>query len=137
MQTGRGTGGCREFHPDLIDPVCLLLQQPNCFLIGETYPAAFRPVHLRNIGQPGNLPLDNYWKRIFELTFGLLSAYTIYSFADDQELLPYFNTHCFSLNPQAQICSSGWQLMTEIAQNIAFLEQSCSKKPDSFSFRRY
>ncbi|MEN6529972.1 MAG: hypothetical protein ABFC97_08980 [Anaerolineaceae bacterium] len=36
-----------------IDPVCLLLQQPDCFLIGETYPAAFRPVHLRNIGQPG------------------------------------------------------------------------------------
>ncbi|MEN6529971.1 MAG: hypothetical protein ABFC97_08975 [Anaerolineaceae bacterium] len=81
--------------------------------------------------------MDDYWKRIFELTGGLPSAYTIYSFADDQELLPYFNTRCFSLNPQAQICSSGWQLMTEIAQDIAFLEQSCSKKPDSFSFRRY
>jgi len=82
-----------------LDPNCLVVQPPTLFNLYPDYAAAFRPVHIRNVGSLAGEPLDDFWGTIYRI-IGLESApYTIHSFGDDQELRPYFNTHLFSIDP--------------------------------------
>lgn len=95
-----------------IDPCCLILRQPSEFLIKSPHKAAFRPVHITNVGQLVHEPLSEYWRKIYEATGNHLPDFSIKSFIDGEEILPYFNTHCFSLDPSIGLCAN-WLMTLE------------------------
>lgn len=78
---------------------CLIFNPPELFLMGKEYEAAFRPVHIRNVGSLMSEPLDGYWQRIYEVVGVEHAPYFVESFVDAQIIRPYFNTHCFAINP--------------------------------------
>jgi hypothetical protein len=99
-----------------IDPCCLLLRQPSEFLIKPSYKAAFPPVHITNVGQRVHEPLSEYWRKIYEATGNQLPDFSIESFIDGEEILPYFNSHCFSLDPSIGLCAN-WLMTLEKTWN--------------------
>jgi hypothetical protein len=78
---------------------CLFVNPPVLFELDPAHDAAFRPVHLRNVGSLVSQPLDDYWKRIYACVGMTESKYSVESFVDARLIRPYFNTHCFSINP--------------------------------------
>jgi hypothetical protein len=84
-------------------PESLILQPPTLFDLNTPqdalYAAAFRTVHHANIGSPARQPLDAFWSAVYR-SVGLDEAsYTTRSYVDDRELRPYWNTHCFAVDP--------------------------------------
>jgi hypothetical protein len=104
----------REFGKTLIwiDPVCLLLQPPMEFLLSTPKKAAFRPVHISNIGQSADESLNDYWQYIYGHTGCHVPDFYVESFVDEKKLLPYFNSHCFSLDSSLNICET-WMTKLE------------------------
>ncbi|MDO9086481.1 MAG: hypothetical protein Q7U53_09760 [Anaerolineaceae bacterium] len=82
-----------------LNPDCLIFNPLDLFVLGDQYDAAFRPVHIRNVGSLANETLDGYWQRVYEVVRVNQVPYTIESFVDGQVIRPYFNTHCFAINP--------------------------------------
>jgi hypothetical protein len=85
-------------------PENLIVQPPLLFDLAASdhtppYKAAFRTVHHSNVGSPADQPLDAFWAAVYR-SVGLDEAlYTTRSFIDDRELRPYWNTHCFAVDP--------------------------------------
>ena len=51
-----------------LNPDCLIFNPHALFVLRDQYDAAFRPVHIRNVGSLTNEPLDGYWQRVYEDT---------------------------------------------------------------------
>ncbi len=108
-----------------MDPSCLVIQPPGWFHLGETYDAAFRPVHIRNIGSPACEALDSFWGGIYEaLGVGDLPI-TITSFVDQQLLRPYFNSHAFSINPCLGIMRLWLEAFQQLIRDQSFQSSAC------------
>lgn len=105
-----------------IDPICLLLCPPLELLLQPPVKAAFRPVHIANIGQPVDEPLNHFWKSIFLRTGFPLSDFSLESYVDGRILLPYFNSHCFSLDPSIGICGDWVCVLQEILSDSSFAQ---------------
>ncbi len=45
-----------------LNPECLVVQPPILFDLGRSYDAAFRAVHIRNVGSLAAEPLDTFWQ---------------------------------------------------------------------------
>jgi len=102
-------------------PENLIVQPPLLFDLtasGNTpsYKAAFRTVHHSNIGSPADQPFDAFWAAIYR-SVGLDEApYTTRSYIDDRELRPYWNTHCFAVDPALGLLHAwreGFQAMVD------------------------
>jgi hypothetical protein len=78
---------------------CLMINPPALFDLGSAFDAALRPVHIKNVGSLAQEPLDDYWKTVYRAIGVEDAPFTVESFVDSQTLRPYFNTHCFSINP--------------------------------------
>jgi len=105
------------------NPQALVIQPPMLLDLHPPYQAAFRPVHIRNIGSLADQPLDRFWCTIYD-RIGLREApYAIQSFIDGQSIRPYFNTHIFAVDPKAGILQSWWTDFVALVQDEEF--QSC------------
>lgn len=82
-----------------LNPDCLIFSPPELFALEKEYEAAFRPVHIRNVGSLMSEPLNGYWQRVYEVVGVAEAPYFVESFVDTQIIRPYFNTHCFAINP--------------------------------------
>jgi hypothetical protein len=82
-----------------IDPACLIISPPLLFDLGQSFDAAVRPVHIRNVGLPSTVPLDGFWKKIFMKVGVHDIEATVESFIDKQRIRSYFNSHAFAANP--------------------------------------
>jgi hypothetical protein len=82
-----------------LDPAVLVLHPPQSYLLDGGTRAAFRPVHIRNVGAPFGGTLDAYWQYLYETLSCHRPQTSVTSFVDGQELFPYFNTHTFSIDP--------------------------------------
>jgi hypothetical protein len=108
-----------------LSPSCLIVRPPALLDLAPPIAAAFRTVHHQNIGSPAEEPLDAFWKGVYRAA-GLASApYTIKSFADQCEIRPYFNTHCFSLDPARGLCKAWAARFEELVADRAFQEGPC------------
>ncbi len=111
-----------------IDPSCLIVQSPMLFDLGEAFDAAFRPVHVRNVGLLSTKPLDAFWQGIYN-TLGLKDIpTTVTSFVDNQILRTYFNTHAFAINPSLGLMHRWHGLFQQLIgdeqfQNIAYQDE--------------
>jgi hypothetical protein len=44
---------------------CLIIYPPHLFDLGTSFQAAFRPVHIKNVGLSVHEPIDAFWKGIY------------------------------------------------------------------------
>lgn len=82
-----------------IDPACLIVRPPLLFGLDQTFDAAVRPVHIRNVGLSPTVPLDGFWKKIFMKVGVHDTEATVETFIDGQRIRSYFNSHAFATNP--------------------------------------
>lgn len=108
-----------------IDPSCLIIQPPELFELGSAFDAAFRPVHIRNIGLPPNAELDVFWRGIYDLLELEHLPFTVTSFVDNQRLRPYFNSHAFSINPTLGIMRLWCQHFQQLISDHSFQSTAC------------
>ena len=47
-----------------LSPNCLIIKPPRHFILDNQFHAAFRPVHIKNIGLSPSLPVDGFWNDI-------------------------------------------------------------------------
>jgi hypothetical protein len=108
-----------------LSPSCLIVNPPALFDLTPPLRAAFRTVHHRNIGSLAGEPMDAFWEGVYGAV-GLGGApFTIESFADRCEIRPYFNTHCFSLDPVKGLCGAWAARFEEMVADRAFQEGPC------------
>jgi hypothetical protein len=110
---------------------CLIINPPLLFDLGPSTgaapaDAAFRPVHHRNVGSLAHQPLDGYWQGVYRALEIDDMPYTVESFADRQTLRPYFNTHCFALNPALGLGRAWRAHFQEMVADQAFQAGPCS-----------
>jgi hypothetical protein len=110
---------------------CLVVNPPRLFDLGPASgaapaDAALRPVHHRNVGSPAHEPLDGFWQGVYGALGIDDMAHTVESFADRQTLRPYFNTHCFALNPALGLGRAWWAHFREMIADRAFQAGPCS-----------
>jgi hypothetical protein len=104
---------------------CLIADPPVLFGLGSSVDAALRPVHLKNIGSLIKDPLDGYWQGIYRAV-GIASApFSVESFVDGRILRPYFNTHCFSVNPAKGILGAWSDHFRRLISDMGFQSEFC------------
>jgi len=104
---------------------CLVVNPPDLFDLGPAFDAALRPVHIKNVGSPAQEPLDDYWKTVYRKIGIEDASYTVESFVDAQILRPYFNTHCFSINPARGILQAWREYFKSLVTDKKFQAGSC------------
>jgi hypothetical protein len=109
-----------------LNPDCLIFNPPGLFMLGEQYDAAFRPVHIRNVGSLASEPLDGYWQCIYQVVKVDNVPYTVESFVDAQTIRPYLNTHCFSINPAKGILQAWRAYFSTLLLDKEFQENYCN-----------
>jgi hypothetical protein len=118
-----------------IDPACLLLRPPEQLLLTPPHKAALRPVHIMNIGQPVGQPLNGFWRQIYDATGNRMPDYSLQSYIDAVEILPYFNTHCFSLDSSLGICAKWMATLDRLWNDETFLPHFSNSLQRVFLFQ--
>ena len=104
----------------------LILNPPTLFCLEGDHDAAFRTVHIKNIGSLAREPLDSFWEAVYR-TVGLDDApFTLASFVDEQIIRPYFNSHSFALNPSIGLCRRWLHLFKEMVSDKSFQSGPCA-----------
>jgi hypothetical protein len=104
---------------------CLIVNPPTLFSLDSSHDAALRPVHIRNVGSLCDEPLDPFWREIYRVLEVEESPFAVESLVDTQRLRPYFNTHCFSVNPAKKVLRSWWSHFKALASDQAFQAGAC------------
>ena len=108
-----------------LGPGCLVFSPPELFALGPDCDAAFRPVHIANVGSPRSQPMDNYWEAIYAAVGAQDGAESVESLADGQRLRPYYNTHCFAVNPGLGLMKQWLDLFRSLVRDKAFQSGPC------------
>jgi hypothetical protein len=109
-----------------IDPSCLVVKPPVLFELGSEFDAAFRPVHIRNIGLSPSEPLDAFWQGIYAALGVNDITTTVTSFIDGQCLRTYINSHAFSVNPALGLMHQWYELFQRLITDQHFQNAACS-----------
>ena len=112
-----------------IDPCCLVLREPSLLILDEKTNAAFRPVHIRNVGQPVEQEIDGFWKSVYQQCNTPQMTWVFESFVDEQNILPYFNTHCFCIDPNLGILEKAKSNLHSLVEDTGFIGEYCSDSP--------
>jgi hypothetical protein len=109
---------------------CLVIHPPLLFDLGPVSgappaDAAFRPVHHKNVGSLALEPPDDFWRGIYRALDVDDIPHTVQSFVDGQTLRPYFNTHCFALNPATGLGRAWWAHFKALVTDEAFQAGPC------------
>lgn len=111
-----------------LDTNCLVIQPPLLFDLTPDYAAAFRPVHIQNVGSLADHPMNEFWGTIYR-TIGVEDAsFTVQSFVDTQTLRPYFNTHLFSIEPSKGILRLWLEYFKILVADRQFQAEACSSE---------
>ena len=111
-----------------LDPNCLVIRPPAFFDLSPAFAAAFRPVHIQNVGSRADQPMDAFWSTIYQ-AIGISEApFTIQSFVDSQTLRPYFNTHLFSIDPSKGLLRAWQEYFMRLVADRQFQSGACSSE---------
>ncbi len=108
-----------------LGPGCMVFRPPELFALGPDYDAAFRPVHITNIGSPRSAPLDDYWAHVYAAVGAKDSDESVESLLDGRRLRPYYNTHCFSINPELGVMKAWLDSFRSLVADRAFQSEPC------------
>lgn len=108
-----------------MDTNCLIVQPPLLFDLGDTFDAAVRPVHIRNVGLTRKDPIDQYWRGIYYAIGVDDLPGAVDSFVDGQHLRPYFNSHAFAVNPALGLMCKWSEKFESLVSDRDFQERAC------------
>jgi hypothetical protein len=108
-----------------LGPGCLVFRPPEQFVLGTDCDAAFRPVHITNVGSLRSGPLDEYWKHVYETVGTQDGDRYVESLLGKQQLRPYYNTHCFAVNPALGLMAEWLKLFRSLVADEAFQSGPC------------
>lgn len=111
-----------------LDPECLIIQPPLLYDLEEDFDAAFRPVHLRNVGLSPDEPLNAFWKGIYRVLGVQDIQRPVNSFVDQQCLRAYFNSHGFSIRPQLGLMNRWQELFEQLVYDRQYQEIACKER---------
>jgi hypothetical protein len=94
--------------------------------LNKSTQAAFRPVHIQNIGLSADHALDPYWNKVYqEIGLGD-TGYRVESYVDMQWIWPYFNTHLFAIDPRQAVLRTWLNHFTALIADVSYQEATCS-----------
>jgi hypothetical protein len=108
-----------------MDPTVVCVQPPTLFSLGSDLNAAFRPVHIRNVGIPADAPLDEYWQTIYRKIGLYDKGMMVESFVDAQHLRAYFNTHAFAVSPSWSLFNLWSCCFESLVCDAVFQSRAC------------
>lgn len=88
--------------------------------------AAFRAVHISNVGSPADEPLDDYWRHVYEAAGLDDASFSIESLVDQRSLRPYFNTHLFAVDAGLGLMAEWKALFESLIDDAAFQTGPCA-----------
>jgi hypothetical protein len=69
--------------------------------------------------------MDGFWRRVYQAVGMGQTAFHVESFVDSETIRPYFNTHCFSVNPSLGLLRSWWNHFKALASDQEFQAGAC------------
>jgi len=108
-----------------MDTNCLIVQPPFLFDLGDSFDAAVRPVHIRNVGLTREDPVDQYWRGVYSAIGVDDIPGVVDSFVDDQHLRPYFNSHAFAVNPALGLMCKWSEKFEALVSDRDFQTRAC------------
>jgi hypothetical protein len=112
-----------------IDSGCLVVNPPVLYALGDDFDAAFRPVHIQNVGLRVDQPLDTFWQGIYAAVGISDASTTVQSFIDRQILRAYFNSHAFAVNPALGLLRRWLEHFQGLVCDDAFQQAACQDEP--------
>lgn len=112
-----------------IDPGCLVVNPPVLYALGADFDAAFRPVHIQNVGLRVSDPLDAFWQGIYAAVGLTDVSTTVQSFVDQQILRAYYNSHAFAVKPGDGLLGRWWEHFQALACDAIFQQTACQDEP--------
>lgn len=109
-----------------VDAAYLFVQPPGLFALGADADAAFRPVHIRNVGLPPSDPLDAFWRGIYAALGVDDIPATVTSFVDGQTLRAYYNSHAFAVNPALGLMRRWYEVFQKLVGDARFQSTACA-----------
>lgn len=106
----------------------LIVQPPDLLNLSTTHDAAFRPVHIRNVGASAHEPLNAYWTAVYH-SLGIDDPpHSVESYVDGQHLRPYFNTHLFAVDPAWGVMQAWLVHFTSMVTDELFQSGPCANE---------
>ena len=112
-----------------VDAGYLFCQPPSLLALSADADAAFRPVHIRNVGLPPSEPLDPFWRGIYTAIGVDDIPATVTSFVDGQLLRAYFNSHAFAINPALGLMTRWYDVFQKLVGDARFQITACADDP--------
>ncbi len=117
-----------------LDYDTILLKEPVEFLLPANINLGYRPVTHQNIGLLFNEPLDEFWKKSFELMeIDENKIFSMVTPADGDSIKPYINAGCLSVRPERGIFNN-WMTNFEKLYNDERLTEICSQNRQHRTF---
>jgi len=108
-----------------IDPNCLVVNPPLLYELDAHCDAAFRPVHIQNVGLRMDEPQDAFWGGIYAAVGLTDLTATVQSFVDQQTLRAYYNSHAFSVNPALGLMQRWLAHFQALVGDVTFQQAAC------------
>lgn len=112
-----------------LDSGCLVVQPPELFDLSEDFDAAFRPVHIRNVGSPVHEPMDAFWQGVYRSVGVRETGFTVQPFIGEDTLRAYFNSHGFSVRTGLGLFTRWAELYAGLVRDTAFQAAACQEEP--------
>ncbi len=109
-------------------PECLIVKPPMLFELGQSFDAAVRPVHIKNVGLLATEPLDDFWKKIYDVAGVSDIKSTVESFVDIKRIRAYFNSAALSVNPSKGLFRRWFECFVALVCDQEFQLSSCQDK---------
>ena len=104
------------------DDDCIILQEPDEFLLPSTKIFGFRPVHHKLIGTNWGQKIDNFWEYLFkvfdvslEKTFPMITH-------TGEKIYPYFNAGTYVVRPEMNLLNKWKNEFVQHYRNKFFLD---------------
>ncbi len=107
------------------NPMTLFFNCPDQFLLGEGHSAAFRPVHIQNVGSSYSTAIDPFWKGVYGRVGRQQDSFTVTSYVDQKILRPYFNSHLFSIDPRIGLMQEWQEVFEDMVVHEDFQKECC------------
>jgi len=109
-----------------MNPGCLVTGPPVLLDVERSLDAAFRVVHVRNVGSPAGSPVDGFWERVYHGAGVAAPEVSLESFVDRDAIRPYFNSHMFSVNPSRGLLRRWLEHWKSAVSDEEFMSGPCA-----------
>lgn len=104
---------------------CLFINPPVLFDLEQSFDAAVRPVHIKNVGQPPEEKPDGFWRGIYSALGVDDIRTTVETFAGGERVRSYFNSHAFAVNPARGVLRRWFEIFEALVRDDAYQENAC------------